>query len=101
MPGLSAYLEGPFDLIAHDGGFYARTPDGLPVIGPHGPVGGHVVGGLAGFGSMMAAAAGDLVARWVLDEALPDDAAAFDPRRFGRPDRGASRPAGEAPAGEL
>ena len=101
VPGLSAYLEGPLDLIAHDGGLYARTPDGLPVIGPHGPVGGHVVGGLAGFGSMMAAAAGDLVARWVLDEALPDDAAAFDPRRFGRPDRGASKAAGEAPAGEL
>ena len=37
VPGLSAYLEGPLDLIAHDGGFYARMPDGLPVIGPHGP----------------------------------------------------------------
>ena len=37
VPGLSAYLEGPLDLIAHDGGFYARTPDGLPVIGPARP----------------------------------------------------------------
>ena len=101
VPGLAAYLENPPELIAHDGGFYARTPDGLPVIGPHGPDGGFIVGGLAGFGSMMAAAAGDLVASWVLDEAQPDMAAAFDPRRMSEPRHVAPRAAGRAPAGEL
>lgn len=100
VPSLATYLDRPPELIAHDGGFYARTPDGLPVIGPHGPAGGFIAGGLAGFGSMMAAAVGHLVATWVLDESRPDIAAAFDPRRFS--DRRAStRTAGLAPIGEL
>lgn len=101
VPGLAAYVDRPPELVAHDGGFYARTRDGLPVIGPHGPSGGFVVGGLAGFGSMMAAAAGDIVARWVLDEAQPDMAAAFDPRRFAEAGPDVPPGAGRAPAGEL
>jgi hypothetical protein len=50
---------------------------------------------------MMAAAAGDLIARWVLDEAKPEMATAFDPRRFAEAGRVASRTVGHAPAGEL
>ena len=34
----------------------------MPLIGPHGVDGAYVVGGLAGFGSMMACAAGELTA---------------------------------------
>jgi glycine/D-amino acid oxidase-like deaminating enzyme len=101
IPGLSYYLDHP-DVLAHDGGFYARTPDGLPVIGQlGGPDGIHVVGGLAGFGTMMACAAGELAAMWALEAAIPDFATVFAPRRFLATDGSARRSPGEAPAGEL
>lgn len=63
IPGLLAYLDGDLPVVAHDGGFYARTPDGLPLIGATSIAGFFVVGGLAGFGAMMAPAAGERVAR--------------------------------------
>ncbi len=81
VPGLEAYVARAPDLLAHDGGFYARTPDGLPLIGPLGPDGAFIVGGMAGFGTMMAAAAGELGAAWVLGGDRPDLAQSFDPRR--------------------
>jgi glycine/D-amino acid oxidase-like deaminating enzyme len=101
IPGLGRYLDEPPEMVAHDGGFYARTPDGLPVVGPLGAAGGFVVGGLAGFGAMMACGVGELAASWALGEALPELAAAFDPRRFDEPGRPTGRPAGGPPAGEL
>lgn len=100
VPGLRAYLGRP-DVVAHDGGFYARTPDGLPVIGPHGPEGCHVVGGLAGFGAMMACAAGEIAAASALGDTIPRSGEAFEPRRFGREAAGPRRPDGSPPPGEL
>ncbi len=101
VPGLAAYLAHPPEIVAHDGGFYARSPDGLPMIGPHGIDGAYVIGGLAGFGSMMACAAGELTAAWVLESTLPGLAGSFDPRRFGEPGRPVERATGVPPAGEL
>lgn len=101
VPGLGAYLDRPSQVIAHDGGYYARTPDGLPVIGPLAVDGVYVVGGLAGFGSMMACAAGELAAGWALGEAMPALSAAFDPRRFREPWHPNDRLPGAPPAGEL
>ena len=101
VPGLGAYLDRPPRIVAHDGGFYARTPDGLPVIGPLGMDGAYVVGGLAGFGSMVACAAGELAAAWVLGERLPHLAGDFDPRRFRDSTRWGHRIEGVQPAGEL
>jgi len=63
--------------------------------------GAYVVGGLAGFGSMMACAAGELAAAWVLGERLPDLAADFDPQRFRDLARSGQRLEGVQPAGEL
>jgi glycine/D-amino acid oxidase-like deaminating enzyme len=69
-------------VVAHEGGFYARTPDGRPLIGAV-DVDRFVVAGFAGFGAMMACAAGELAAALItgtdVDAAT---AAAFDPRRF-------------------
>ena len=78
IPALSPDLP----VVAHEGGFYARTPDGRPLIGPVG-VDQFVVAGFAGFGSMMACAAGELAAA-VITGADVDaaTAAAFDPQRF-------------------
>ena len=82
IPGLSTESA----VLAYEGGYYARTPDGRPLIGPIGtgaPSGFFAVAGFAGFGAMMAAAAGDLAADLICGETAPTDvAAAFDPRRF-------------------
>jgi len=96
-PGLKQYADALIDgrsgiVTAHEGGFYTRAPDGMPLIGPLGPsapTGFFVIVALAGFGAMMAAAAGELAAEWIVGEptaatATPraDTKAAFDPRRF-------------------
>lgn len=101
VPGLGAYLERMPEILAHDGGFYARTQDGLPLIGPLDVDGMFVVAGFAGFGSMMAAAAGELAAGWVLGGAGTDLSRSFDPRRSSAAADGVSRAPGVAPPGEL
>jgi sarcosine oxidase, subunit beta len=101
IPGLVEYLDRDPGIIDHDGGFYARTPDGMPLIGPLEVEGVFVVGGLAGFGSMMACAAGELAAAWILGDAPPRWATDFHPARFdGRLDLPRTLP-GSAPRGEL
>ena len=82
VPGLAAYLDGELPVVAHDGGFYARTPDGLPLIGPTAVDGTFTVSGLAGFGAMMAPAAGEVATAWILGDPPSSMASAFDPRRF-------------------
>ncbi len=101
VPGLGTYLSRGLEVLAHDGGFYARSRDGLPLIGPHGADGAFIVGGLAGFGSMVGCAAGELLGAWVLDEPVPDFAAAFDPRRPAGASTGTGRRPGAPPPGEL
>lgn len=102
MPGLRRYAEGGLTPLAHDGGFYARTRDGRPLIGPLDADGAFVVGGLAGFGAMMACAVGELAAGWILD-GRPSTAlaSAFDPRRFRHPGYAREIRAGAGPTGEL
>ena len=82
IPGLSTES----DVLAHEGGYYARTPDGRPLIGSIGTGAASAffaVAGFAGFGAMMAAAAGDLAADLICGRTVATDvAAAFDPRRF-------------------
>ena len=64
-----------------DGGYYARTPENRPLIGPLPVEGAYVVGALSGFGIMAACGAADLAARHILGEELPPYAEAF---LFGR-----------------
>jgi glycine/D-amino acid oxidase-like deaminating enzyme len=97
VPGLVRYADALANadptsglLLAHDGGFYARTPDGRPLIGPAGagaPDGLHVVAGLAGYGAMMATAAGELAADWIAPRPGSGTSAnlPFDPGRFHDP----------------
>lgn len=88
IPGLARYADrlraAAAMPLAHEGGFYARTPDGRPLIGPVGREleGFFTISGLAGHGAMMAAAAGELAADWITGSAHRVDAPAFDPRRF-------------------
>jgi glycine/D-amino acid oxidase-like deaminating enzyme len=101
IPGLAAYLDRDPGIIDHDGGFYARTPDGMPLIGPLGVEGAYVLAGLAGFGAMMAPAAGELIAGWILGDEPAGWATDFKPARFsGEFDRLRTIP-GSATSGEL
>lgn len=99
IPGLLDYLDGDLPIAAHDGGFYARTPDGLPLVGGTTVEQLFVCAGLAGFGAMMAPAAGEIAARLALGHGVhaPNP---FDPLRP-QPAAGdaAGRPAGRP--GEL
>ncbi len=75
-PGLAAYLDGlPHSAV--DGGYYMKTRENRPLIGPTGPDGFHLMSGMSGFGVMVAAGAGDLLARHVAEADLPDYSSAF------------------------
>jgi glycine/D-amino acid oxidase-like deaminating enzyme len=82
VPGMGKYAgQAP---VAHDAGYYTRTPDDLPLIGPLGPDGGFVVGGFAGYGAMVACAAGEIAASWITGREPPPWATLFTPDRFAR-----------------
>jgi sarcosine oxidase, subunit beta len=81
IPGLSGYL-GRLPAARVDGGYYTRTPDNRPLVGPGEVKGYYLMGALSGFGVMAAPAAGELLARSVLGLELPGFAQAFIPQRF-------------------
>ena len=84
LPALEPYLE-RFPEPYVDGGYYTKTPENRPLIGPCGPAGFVVVGALSGFGIMAAPAAGDVAARHVVSSDLPPFASAFLPDRYRDP----------------
>jgi glycine/D-amino acid oxidase-like deaminating enzyme len=82
IPGLQAYVENTPTVAARFAGYYTRTPENLPLIGQLRPRV-HLVGALAGYGTMAACAAGELCANVLLDEPnLPEYAAWFSPGRY-------------------
>jgi glycine/D-amino acid oxidase-like deaminating enzyme len=84
VPALGAYVgRAPRSQV--DGGYYTKTVENRPLIGPL-PVGGaYVIGALSGFGLMAACAAGELLAAHVTGGALPAYAPAFAPARYADP----------------
>ena len=81
IPGLQVYFENaqrPF----LDGGYYTKTPENRPLIGPLPVEGAYVIGALSGYGLMAAMAAGELLAAYVTGAALPDYAPAFNLQRY-------------------
>lgn len=69
-----------------DGGYYTKTKENRPLIGPAGPEGSVVVGALSGYGVMAAAAAGELGALHVTGAPLPAYARWFRPDRYADPE---------------
>jgi glycine/D-amino acid oxidase-like deaminating enzyme len=69
-----------------DGGYYCKTPENRPLIGPMSFGGAFVVGALSGTGLMSAHASGELVANHVMGAALPDYARWFLPSRYDDPE---------------
>ncbi len=85
IPGLRIYIS-RMPRPAVDGGYYVRTPENRPLIGPLPVAGAYVIGALSGFGIMAAMGAGELLAAHILGERLPDYALAFTLDRYERPD---------------
>ncbi|WP_027891997.1 NAD(P)/FAD-dependent oxidoreductase [Calidithermus chliarophilus] len=85
IPGLGRYFEkAPKPWI--DGGYYVKTRENRPLIGPLGVEGAYVVGALSGFGVMAACAAGELLAAHILGDPLPEYAPAFSLERYRDPE---------------
>lgn len=83
-PGLAAYLERlPKTYV--DGGYYTKTVENRPLIGPLPVEGAYVLGALSGYGLMAACAAGELLAAHVAAAPLPAYAPAFLPSRYDDP----------------
>ena len=81
VPGLAPYVaERATGFI--DGGFYCKTPENRPLIGPLPIEGAFVLGALSGMGVMSAHAGGELVSLHVAGERLPDYAKWFLPARY-------------------
>jgi glycine/D-amino acid oxidase-like deaminating enzyme len=76
VPGLAAYF-GRSGRPHVDGGYYVKTRENRPLIGPLPVEGAYMTGAFSGFGVMAACAAGELIARHVTEGALPDYAPAF------------------------
>ena len=83
-PGLSAYFE-RMSKPELDGGYYTKTRENRPLIGPLPVAGTYVIGALSGYGIMAAMGAGDLLAAHVTGGALPAYAPAFTLSRYDDP----------------
>lgn len=76
VPGMSVYLDRLPESVV-DGGYYTKTAENRPLIGPAGPEGFHVICALSGFGVMVSAGAADLLGAHVTGGPLPDYADDF------------------------
>ena len=82
IPDLASYVENPPTPIIQFSGYYTRTPENLPLIGPLELENLFTVSALSGFGTMAACAAGELCAGWMSGGELPEYAAYFHPDRY-------------------
>jgi glycine/D-amino acid oxidase-like deaminating enzyme len=69
-----------------DGGYYTKTRENRPLIGPLPIEGAYIIGGLSGFGIMAACGAGELLAASIAGNDLPPHAAAFSLARYEDPE---------------
>ncbi len=84
VPALSAYFQHlPKPFV--DGGYYAKTEENRPLIGPLPVEGAYMMGAFSGFGIMTACASGELLAAHVTGTELPYYAPAFSLERYQDP----------------
>jgi glycine/D-amino acid oxidase-like deaminating enzyme len=85
IPGLSAYFgRSPKPVV--DGGYYTKTRENRPLIGPLPVKGAYLIGALSGYGIMASCAAGELLAAHLTGSALPPYAPAFTLERYEDPE---------------
>ena len=85
IPALAPHVTEMLSTAVTDGGFYCKTPENRPLVGPLAVTGAYVVGALSGMGLMSAHACGELVSLHVAGSALPDYAPWFLPSRYDDP----------------
>jgi glycine/D-amino acid oxidase-like deaminating enzyme len=69
-----------------DGGYYTKTRENRPLVGPMGVDGAYVIGAVSGYGIMAACGVGDLLAAHVTGAELPSYASAFEVARYADPE---------------
>ena len=84
IPALSVYF-GQGSRAYVDGGYYCKTRENRPLIGPLPIEGAYVIGGLSGYGIMASQAAGELLATHITGGELPGYAPAFLLSRYETP----------------
>ncbi len=83
IPALEEYENDIPSPLVEYAGYYTRTRENWPLIGPTPINNVYVIGALAGFGTMAACAAGKLCAAYALNESgLPPYAPFFHPLRY-------------------
>ena len=81
LPRMQAY----FDIMPKtvvDGGYYTKTRENRPLIGPMSVDGSFIIGAFSGFGLMVGCGAGELLAKHVTGSPLPGYAQAFSLQRY-------------------
>jgi glycine/D-amino acid oxidase-like deaminating enzyme len=85
IPGLEAYFDRmPKPVV--DGGYYTKTQENRPLVGPMPVEGAYVIGALSGFGMMASPASGELLAAHITRSELPHYAPAFALERYDDPE---------------
>lgn len=84
VPGLAEYV-GRMGKPFIDGGYYCKTQENRPLIGPLPVEGAYVFGAVSGYGIMASMAGGELLAAHVTGSHLPDYAPAFHLSRYHDP----------------
>ena len=85
VPGLRGYF-GKLPKPVIDGGYYAKTRENRPLIGPLPVEGAYIIGALSGFGIMAGCGAGELLAAHVTGGDLPSYAPWFLLERYKDPE---------------
>jgi len=85
VPGLRGYL-GKLPKPVIDGGYYAKTSENRPLIGPLPVEGAYIIGALSGFGIMAGCGAGELLAAHLTGGDLPSYAQWFLLERYEDPE---------------
>jgi len=81
LPPMSAYFGSGSQGVV-DGGYYCKTRENRPLVGPLPVEGAYVLGALSGFGIMGAHAGADLLAAHLTGGELPEYAKWFLPSRY-------------------
>jgi len=84
LPALEACFDRPPRPYI-DGGYYTKTRENRPLVGPLPVEGAWVIGALSGYGLMASPACGELLARHIVGEMLPDYATWFVLERYKDP----------------
>jgi glycine/D-amino acid oxidase-like deaminating enzyme len=69
-----------------DGGYYTKTRENRPLVGPMGVDGAFMIGAVSGYGIMSACGVGDLLATHVTGGRLPSYTSAFEFSRYENPE---------------